>query len=180
MEKTMKKSEIIVIHYLSFEQLEQRFDKISRDFKEYKKEWVFGVEKNKNLFTISAHSKKKFIGINARSTDELAKTMKISVKQDVDKLILEKKFSYSISHYIIVKIIPWIIYSFAAIYYSYLAVFLLLGNNIDSAFRINDVILVGTSVAFCYAFWGAKKLEKKRLIIIEELLQRFIYDDKSK
>jgi hypothetical protein len=90
----MEKSDQIIVRKLSYEQLEQRFLKIGRDFKEYKKEWVFNVVRNKNVFTISAYNTKKVVYIDTRVKKQSAKNMVITVVEKEDYFLLYKSYNY--------------------------------------------------------------------------------------
>lgn len=163
----------IVLNNINFEQFEKRMYKIGKDFKDYKKEWEIEVRKSDKVFYITARSKKRIIMGDGGGRDEIAKYMKIIVFEDVEKLRLEFKYSYRFDHFVLIKLIPWTIYLLDSIFLFNIIYQNLFGNEMNIQYGYGFVLLILTmTIIFC--FWGSEKLEKERLKIIEELLNRFV------
>jgi hypothetical protein len=172
----MKDRETIIVRKLNTEQIEQRFIKMGRDFKAYKKDWSLSVTQNENIFTVHALNNKRFISVNYHSTDQSAKSMKISIIEKEGILLLEKDFNYSRSHFVLVKLIPNLTYSIFIVNTLYMIISSIQHIKINRWFEYAELLLVGTSVVWLYINKGSAKLEKDRFRIIEEILQRLIYD----
>ncbi len=172
----MEKSDQIIVRKLSYEQLEQRFSKIGRDFKEYKKEWVFNVVRNKNIFTISAYSTKKFVYIDYRCNVQSAKNMVISVEEKEAYLLLSKSFKFRSLDFFWVKIIPNLTYIMLIVNTTYIVISFLQQGRINELFGKIELVIIVFSLGWYYKLHGSKRLEIERNQIIEEILQRLIYD----
>ncbi|MGB7595510.1 MAG: hypothetical protein WBL80_08085, partial [Erysipelotrichaceae bacterium] len=116
----MGNMETVTVRKLSMEQLEQRFIKIGRDFKMYKKDWELFTTKNKDTFTVYAYNKKRFIGgrrggasrrlTELQNKEQCSKLMKIRIIESDGALLLEKDFRYTRTNFILVKVIPNLLY----------------------------------------------------------------------
>jgi uncharacterized DUF497 family protein len=172
----MKKPDQVIVRKLSYEQLEQRFMKIGRDFKDYKKEWVFNVVRNKNIFTISAYSTKKVVYIDSRVKEQSAKNMVITVVEKEDYFLLDKSFNYRFVDNLWIRIIPHLTYLICIVNTVLILISYLYQKKQNVLLDKFEFVLIILSLIQYFSFRKAKEIEMNRHKVIEEILQRLIYD----
>lgn len=157
----------------TLDKLLDNFKKIDKNYKNYKKEWSLSVKKIKdNEFEISAHNKEQFIALNRGNFYSYMKRLYIKVIPKEDYTILESRYKYPIFDVIMIQLIPissTIIFALCVL----LKVVNALGNKWDWLLILGIIVFGILSVSNFFWTKGAKKLEKRREVVLIEVLRKY-------